>query len=52
MGGRVSGVSPRDEKIVARISWLRAVRPYQTKDAGDAVTATADRHASKQQLAV
>jgi hypothetical protein len=52
MGGRVSGVSPREEKIVVRNSRARAARPYQTKDAGDTVTATAERQASKQQLAV
>jgi hypothetical protein len=48
----MSGESPREEKITVRNVWARPVRPYQTKDAGDTVTATADRQASKQQLAV
>jgi hypothetical protein len=52
MGGRMSGESPREEKIGVRNSEERTVWPYQTKDAGDAMTATAERHASKQQLAV
>jgi hypothetical protein len=51
MGGRVGGVSPREEKIAVRNSRAGTVRPYQTKDAGATVTVTADRHASKQQLA-
>jgi hypothetical protein len=48
----MSGESPREEKVAVRNSRARTVRPFQTTDAGDAVTATADRHASKQQLAV
>jgi hypothetical protein len=52
MGGRISGESAREEKSAVRNVWARPVRLYQTKDAGDTVTATADRQASKQQLAV
>jgi hypothetical protein len=52
MGGRVGGVSPREEKIALRNSEARTVRPCQIKDAGDTVTATDDKHAFKQQLAV
>jgi hypothetical protein len=52
MGGRVSGVSPREEKIAVRNSRARPVRPYQTQDTGDTVTATVARQASRQQLAV
>ena len=52
MGGRVGGVSPREEKIALRNSEVRTVRPCQIKDARDTVTATDDQHASKQQLAV
>jgi hypothetical protein len=52
MGGRISGESPREKKAVVRKCRAGAVLLYQTNDAGDAVTATAARQASKQQLAV
>jgi hypothetical protein len=52
MGGRISGNSPREEKIAVRNGRSRPVRPYHTKVSGDTVTATAARQASKQQLGV
>jgi hypothetical protein len=53
MGGRVSGESPREEKVEERNSSAGAVRPCQTEeDAGDAATAVFARQASGQQLAV
>jgi hypothetical protein len=52
MGGRMSGESQRVEKLSAWKCTAGAVRPYQTKDPGDIVTATLARQASTQQLAV
>jgi hypothetical protein len=52
MGGRMSGESPREEKVVVRNCRNDAVRRYQTEAAGDAATAMAVGHASRQQVAV
>jgi hypothetical protein len=52
MGGRMSGESQREEKVAVRKVRAGAARPYQTKDGGDTVRATAARQASRQQLVV
>ena len=52
MGGRMSGESPREEKLVERNWSADPVRPYQTKDRGATAIAIAATQASKQQLAV
>ena len=52
MGGRMSGESPQEEKLVERNCSGGTVRPYQTKDTGDTAMAIAATQASKQQLAV
>jgi hypothetical protein len=53
MGGRMSGESPREEKLVVRNCRAGAVRPCQIRAAGDAVTPSRAmvRQASRQQLA-
>ena len=52
MGGRMSGESPQEKKLVVRTCRVGAVRSYQTKGAGDAATATVAMQASRQQLAM
>jgi hypothetical protein len=52
MGGRMSGESPREEKLVERNWSAVPVRPYQTEDSGDTAMAIVATQASKQQLAV
>jgi hypothetical protein len=46
----MSGMSPREEKIMLEGGRAEAVRPYQSKGAGDTATATAVRQATRQQL--
>jgi hypothetical protein len=50
MGGRMSGDSPREEKVVVYNCRNDAVRLYQTRAAGDAVTAIPAGQPSKQQF--
>jgi hypothetical protein len=52
MGGRMSGESPRVEKIVLWNCRTNAARRCQIKAADDVVTATAAGQASKQQFAM
>jgi hypothetical protein len=52
MGGRTSGESPREEKVVVWNCRKDVARRCQTKAAEDVVTATADGQASRQQLAM
>jgi hypothetical protein len=52
MGGRMSGESPREEKVKVRQRSAGAVRPYQTEDAGDAVAPRAVGQAVWQQFIV
>jgi hypothetical protein len=48
----MSGESPWEANIAVWNGKARSLRPYQTKDAGDTVTATVARQTSRQQLAV
>jgi hypothetical protein len=52
MGGRISGMSPREENAMLEDGRADAVRPYQSEDAGDTATAAAVRQATRQQLIV
>jgi len=52
MGGRMSGESPREEKIAVRNCGVGTERPYQAKDGGVVVIATAARQTFRQQLSV
>jgi hypothetical protein len=49
MGGRMSGESPREAKVIVRNGRAGAVRPYHTEDAGDAVAPRAVGQAVWQQ---
>jgi hypothetical protein len=49
MGGRMSGESPREEKVEGAASIADVERPYQTKGADDTVTPTLVRQRSRQQ---
>src|ERR1019366_3789903 len=50
MGGRMSGESPRDEKLVARKCTAGAERPYQMTGAMEAAIATVGAQESGQQF--
>jgi hypothetical protein len=52
MGGRMSGESPREEKVAARNCGVGALRPYQAKEGDVIVIATTARQTSRQQLSV
>jgi hypothetical protein len=52
MGGRMSGASPREEKVVVWDCRTDVARRCQTKAADDVVIATAVGQASRQQFAM
>lgn len=50
MGGRMSGESPREEKVEILAGRIRAGRAYQANVVGETVTPTLARQRSRQQL--
>jgi hypothetical protein len=52
MGGRISGESPREEKLAERNWSTDPARPYQTEERDDIEMAIAATQTSKQQLTV
>lgn len=50
MGGRMSGESPREEKVEILAGRIAAGRTYQASVAGETVTPTLMRQRSRQQL--
>jgi hypothetical protein len=49
MGGRMSGESPRENKVEMRSCAGGAARPYQAKDTGDVAIAITATQESRQQ---
>jgi hypothetical protein len=51
MGGRISGLSPRDINVPASSATTRSLRPHHSDISAEFAMAAGEEHASGQQLA-